>query len=143
MATTYSFGSVNCVISHPLVGQKTVNGLGIGKITTEYTDDLTDSDIGNDGQTMISKMLSHRGKVTFDIQQTSSLNKWLINLVNAAVNADASSWAQATITINENFANGITTIGQDVAPIKRPPHTDDQKGGRVTWEFFVGNLIES
>ena len=69
-STTYSFADVSCVMQHSLVGQKSANGLGIGKITVAFTDNLTQNDLGADGNVMISKIASRRGTITFDIQQT-------------------------------------------------------------------------
>jgi len=140
MTTTYSFADVSCTISHPLTGSKTVSGEGIGKILVSYTDELTGSDLAADGSVMITKIASTRGKVSFEIQQTSSLNKWLLAYANAVTNADASYWASASIAIGELFDNGVNTNANEVALVKRPDRSDAQQGDKVTWDFFVGDL---
>ena len=141
--TTYSFKEVKVTISHPLVGQKVVNGEGIGTITVAYADDLTQSDLGADGAVMISKIESRRGTVTLEIQQTSALNKWLLNYVNAVQNAAASQWAYGLFTLSENFANGVNITAANLALQKRPDHADAQNGGRVSWPFFSPNITET
>jgi hypothetical protein len=140
--TTYSFEDVSFVIQHPALGQKIANGEGIGKITVAYTDNLTESDLGADGGVMISKVLSRRGTVTLEIQQTSSVNKWLLNLANTVVNGASSGWASASITITEKFDNGVTTTASQVALIKRPDRSLAQQGDHVSWELFAANISE-
>ena len=141
--TTYAFKEVKATVSHPLVGQKTVNGEGIGTVTVAYADDLTQSDVGADGSVMVSKIESRRGTIALEIQQTSSLNKWLINYANVIQNAAASQWAYGLFTMSENFTNGINITGANLALQKRPDHADAQNGGRVSWVFFSPNITET
>ena len=141
--TTYSFADVSFVMSHPSVGQKSINGLGIGKITVAYADNNTESDLGADGVVMPSKIASKRGTITLDIQQTSSLNKWLLNYANVVQNASASSWTSASININENFDQGMVTKATGVALQKRPDHSDAAQGDHVSWVLFCASIIES
>jgi len=141
-ASVYSFADVTVSITHPLKGAKIADGLGIGKVSTDFTDDLTNSDLGADGSVMVTKINSQRGTVDLDIQQTSSLNKWLIDLANAVVAAPAASWASTTITIQEKFPNGITTTASKVALVKRPSRENGQTGAHVTWRFFSANMTQ-
>lgn len=140
--TTYSFSDVDVIISHPLVGQKSANGEGIGKLSISYTDNLTESDLGADGSTMISKIESGRGTITLEIQQTSSLNKWLLNYVNKVRNAATGQWAAAAITIEERFKDGVKVTALNVAPIKRPDKSNAQQGDHVSWAFFSPHIEE-
>jgi len=141
--TTYSFLDVNFTISHPLVGQKSVVGEGVGTITVSYADNLTDSELGADGSVMIDKIDTSRGTVSLKLLQTSSVNKWLLNYTNAVRNADASSWAGATITIQELYDNGVLVTAVNCAPVKRPDRTNAQKGDYITWEFFSPHITEA
>ena len=141
--TTYSFKDVNFTIKHSLVGQKNLDGTGVGRIVVAFTDDNTDSDLGSDGNVMVDKIQSKRGTVTLEIQQTASLNKWLTNCYNTVYNAATSYWAGITITVEEKYDNGINTTATGCAFRKRPDRTDDQKGGRVTWEFMSANITQS
>jgi len=140
--TTYSFADVTCVISHSSVGQKSVNGLGIGKITVAYLDNLTESDLGADGAVMVTKVESARCKISLEIQQTSSLNKWLLTYANTVRTAESSVWAGGTIKITENFTNGAAITASYCSLIKRPDRSDAQQGDHVTWEFLSTHTEE-
>lgn len=139
--TTYSAGDVSCTMQHPLVGQRCINGSGMGSVSISYTDNLTESDQGADGSVMITKILSRRGIITLDIQQTSSTNKWLHNYANVVDNASSSEWAKGSMRIAENFENGLVTTASSLAIVKRPDRKDEQNGGHVTWEFFSPNIV--
>lgn len=140
---TYSFADVTFTVNSPLVGQKQVVGQGIGSIKTSQTDNNTESDIGADGTVMPTKVESARGQIDLEIQQTSSLNKWLTNWKNAHQNGSSSDWCGTTITIIENFGNGLTVSATGVSPMKLPDQTDQQQGQRVTWSFFCTSLTRS
>jgi hypothetical protein len=141
--TTYSFADVTCVISHDLVGQKSVNGEGLGKITVSYLDNLTESDLGADGAIMVTKVESSRAKITIEVQQTSSVNAYLIKYANAVRNAPSGSWAKGSIAIKENFDNGIKISASYCSLIKRPDRSDAQQGDHVTWEFLSTHTEEA
>jgi hypothetical protein len=141
--TTYSFQHVSGVISHPLLGQKSFDGSSMVKVTVTYLDNLTESDLGAYGDVMITKVASRRGNVTLEMQQTSSLNKWLINYANKVQNAPAASWADGTITVNENYDNGLNITASDIAIVKRPDRSNAQQGDHVTWEFFSPDITEA
>lgn len=141
--TTYSFKDVSFTITSGLVGQKQVVGEGIGSIKVTMTDELTSSEIGADGQVMTSKIESGRGSVTLEIQQTSSLNPWLHNWLNAHRNAASSEWTDTTITVVENFTNGIKTTATGVSPMKYPDSDDEQQGQRVSWAFAAQNITKT
>lgn len=138
--TTYSFADITFTIKSALSGQKQVVGMDIGSIKVSMTDNLTESDIGADGSVMISKIESGRGQIDLEIQQTSSLYRWLTNWLNAHRSGDSSSWADTTITIVQNYANGLSTTATNVCPLKYPDETDQQQGQKVTWSFFCGNI---
>lgn len=143
MSTTYSFLSTSTTVSHPLIGQHVSNGEGLVSITVAYQDDNTASDIGADGNVMITKVKSRRGTIAIEAQQTSPFNKWMINYSNTVENAAPSYWAQGTIRATEGFDNGITISATQCAIQKRPDHKDEQNGGHVTWTMFSPNITES
>ena len=139
-SNTYSFSRVTAVIQNALVGQKVVTGTGMGSVSVSYTDNNTESDIGADGNVMISEVVSHRGQISLEIQQTSSVNKWLHNLANVLDNASPNQFAGISIRITENFDNGLTTTAARASILKRPDRKDEQHGGRVTWVFFSPDI---
>jgi hypothetical protein len=141
--TTYSFEDVACTIVHDSVGQKSMNGKGIGQLTIAYTNDLTGPDLGADGSVMITKVISRMGQITIEVQQTSSANAWLIEYANTVVEADSSEWAAGTITIEESFDGGVTTTATDCALLKRPDRSLKQQGDHVSWVFFSPHITQS
>jgi hypothetical protein len=140
--TTYDFTSISNTISHPLQGQNQVTGEGIGSVTVTMTDDRTKMDVAADGAVMISKIHSGIGSVAYEIQQTSALNQWLINVYNAVDILDPSYWAQFNISINELYSNGIKITASGAAFQKLPDHKNAQNGDNVTWTFLCANITE-
>ncbi|WP_333813306.1 phage protein [Muricomes intestini] len=139
-STSYSFNDVICTIQNPLAGQKVITGEGIGSISTTYTDDNTQSDLGADGAVMVSKVVSHRGQIVIEVQQTSSANKWLHNLANLLDSANVSKWLSTSIRITEKFSNGLLKSASRAALVKRPDTKDEQQGGKVSWTFMSPDL---
>lgn len=125
---TYSFAYINFIINCPSYGQKSVNGLAIGDAAVTMQDNLTETDLANDGTVMPSRIESKRGNITLQIQQTSSLNNWLLGWVNKLKNSSPSVWASTYITIKENFSNGRAVTAKGVCPLKFPDHKDAQTG---------------
>lgn len=142
MPQTYSFIDTDIILQHPLKGQVSCTGQGLGSVTVDYTDNNTESDIGADGNVMISRVTSHRGTVTVECQQTSNVNAWLVDLANQVDAADASQWAQMAILIKERFDNGLKITCTGCSRVKRPSRKDAQTGDKVSWDLFSANIIE-
>lgn len=138
--TTYGFNKVTVTLQHSLVGQKVISGEGIGSISVAYQDNNTESDIGADGNVMVSEVLSHRGTISLELQQTSSANKWLYNLANVLDNSDPNQFLGISVRITEKFDNGLTTTAARASIQKRPDRKDEQNGGRVTWVLFSPDI---
>lgn len=138
--TTYGFEKVIATIQHPLVGQLVITGTGVGSISTAYMDNNVESDVAADSNTMVSKVRSHRGTITIELQQTSPANKWLHNLANVLDNASPDQFLGTSIRVAENFENGILSSAASAAIQKRPDGKDESNGGRVTWVFFTPDL---
>ncbi len=138
--TTYGFEQVIATIQHPLVGQLVITGAGVGSVSTAYTDNSAESDLAADGNVMVTKVRSHRGTITFELQQTSSANKWLHNLANVLDNASPDQFLGTSVRIAENFRNGILASAAHATIQKRPDRKDEQNGGRVSWVFFTPDL---
>jgi hypothetical protein len=127
-------------MQHALVGQKVINGSGVGSVSIAYQDNNTESDLGADGNVMVSEVLSHRGTISLELQQASSANKWLHNLANVLDNSDPNQFLGISIRITEKFDNGMTTTATRASIQKRPDRKDESNGGRVTWVFFCPNI---
>ena len=141
--TTYDFSQTSVTIQNPLVGQKVINGTGLKSVTWAYDDDLSPTDLGGDGMVMTSKVVSHRGTITIELQQTSAANTWLRNYFNKTENSSG-NWANGTITVKEGFSNGAVMTATNVSPNKRPDHKSSYEGGgTLAWTFKAANITES
>lgn len=138
--TTYSFADVTMAISHESVGQKVVNGEGIGSIAIAFTNDRTTHDVSADGSVMVSKIRARNGTITLSIQQTSSVHEWLWKWFNAIETASASSWAKTTILIN-GLGKNIFATG--VSPQKQADQPFQQQGQQVSWTFMCADIQEN
>ncbi len=141
--STYSFGEVGITMQHPLVGVLSLNGEGMGSITKSFTDNLTESEKGADGSTMVTKVISRRGTLTIEVLQSSYAAKWLTQYNNVLDNAPASSWMAGSLQMIENYDNGLTTTATGLSPVKRPDGKNAQQGALKSFEYFTPNMVEA
>lgn len=140
--TSYSFADVSCIISHPLVGQRQLTGESAESVLVAYADDRTQSAIASDGSVMHSKIVSSRGTVTLELQQTSENNAWITNAVNTVDNAGTPAWSHWQIAIVENYDNGMKILAAYCALQKRPDRKNAQNGDNVSWPFLSMSISE-
>lgn len=135
MSDTYSFGDVNIVISHPQVGQKVINGEGIGNISFDMTTEKTVHDVAADGRIMVSKVPGINGTITIAIQQVSSLHHWLIGWYNHVLISPTSEWALAQLTLRSPvMGDSISAFG--ISPQKMATRPFQAQGQLVTWTLM-------
>lgn len=139
--TTYSFDDVECVFSHPGVGQYIVNGKGVGSISVTMSTDKTSHDVAADGSVMVSKIPGDNAAIDIELQQTSAMHKWLTNYYNFVLLAPASLWAGASITIRDKVGGSLISAF-DVSPLKKADKPYQAQGQRVTWPFLSANCHE-
>lgn len=139
--TTYSFEDVQVVLAHPAIGQNVANGTGIGTITIAMTTDLSTHDVAADGSVMVSKVLGLNGTVALAIQQTSSLDAWLRRWYNYVETADASEWAQMTISMR-NTLGGESITMSGVSPQKLPDRPYQSQGQLITWTLMAQRVTQ-
>lgn len=139
--STYSFGDVTAVISHPDLGQYVLTGEGIGSISWNRTNDTTSHDVAADGVTMVSKIKAKNGTVAINVQQTSDADLWLIKWNNYLEGATADKWALTTITItNPVLKKTVTCTG--VSPQKLADESYQQQGQQKTWNMMAKSIEE-
>jgi hypothetical protein len=116
-----------------------MNGEGMGSITTAMTNDRTAHDVAGDGSVMVSKIRAHNGAVSLTVQQTSSINDWLLKWHNYIDGADASEWADAKIIIRAPYMKRmVTCIG--VSPQKLADLPYQAQGQNVTWSLMAADI---
>ena len=137
--TTYSFTDVTMTISHPAIGQYVASGEGLGSITTTMTTDRSAHDVSADGSVMISKIKARNGSHAIAVQQTSSLNKWLLKLFNYLEAAPTDQWAGITIVLRAPGMQDLIT-SKGVSFQKLPDKPYQQQGQHVTWNLMAADI---
>lgn len=140
--SNYSFGDVSAVVYHPSLGQYVATGAGLGSIKVTMATENSKQDVAADGVVMTSKTLGKNGTVAFEIQQTSGFDHWLRNAYNFLYTADASVWAELSITLRSPVMGDLinATGGSFKGRPERPYESDGQK---VTWEILCENIDDN
>lgn len=137
--TTYSFGDLVGSISHPEIGIYMFEGTGVGSVTISKVTDRTAHDLAADGSIMVSKIAGNNGTVTIEVQQTSSIHKWLLAWFNALVALPTASWAETAITLR-NSATKTSHVCLGVSPQKEADTPYQAQGQRVTWTLMCAEI---
>ncbi len=137
--TTYSFGDLAGSISHPTFGAYIFDGTGVGSVTISKATDRTAHDIAADGSVMVSKIAGNNGTITIEVQQSSSIHKWLTLWFNALWQLPTSEWASTSITLR-NTATGTRHIISGVSPQKEPDTPYQSQGQHVTWTLMCAEI---
>jgi hypothetical protein len=135
----YSFQDLNVVIQHPALGQLVLNGQGIGTITFTPTTDRTVVDTAADGNIMMSAVAGNSATVSIAIQQTSSLQAFLLQWWNYLVGATKDQWGLASLTAHSNvMGTQINCTG--LAPQKPAERPFSAQGQNVTWTLVAADM---
>lgn len=137
--TTYSFADVSFAQSHPKVGKYSVTGEGIGNINVSMTNDRTAHDVAADGSVMVSKIRARNGVITLLVQQTSSLNQWLLKWYNYLEAAPVDTYADTVIVIRAPHMGDLITA-KGVTPQKLPDKPYQAQGQNVTWTLLAADI---
>lgn len=143
IGTTYSFKDLSGAITSPLAGGFNFTGqIGSGKITIEMLTDHGGMDTAADGTVMPFFVAGRSARVTIEVQQTSTLHKWLLfwhNLhVTASSAGEISQWA-GTAMLLRNVLDGTSHTLQGVTPTKVPPKSYAASPTPVVWELLCAN----
>ncbi|GAB6170549.1 hypothetical protein JCM15765_03920 [Paradesulfitobacterium aromaticivorans] len=139
MYSTYSFEDVSVIISNPNFGQFIANGAGVGSISVNMTTDRTAHELAADGSVMVSKIKGRNGSLALSIQQTSSLQKWLLRLYNYLESAAASAWASTTIVVRSPMMQDLH-IAMGVSFQKLPDRPYQAQGQNVNWTLMAADI---
>jgi len=142
--TTYSFKDMTGAFAHPQAGIYTFGGeIGAGQIVVTMTSEKTTHDVAADGNVQISAIAGDNGTVSIEVQQTSSLNQFLVkwfNIVkNSLNNNDISNWVGASLLVR-NSLDGTTHVCTGISPQNIPNKTYAKQGGNVTWVLMCGDI---
>ncbi len=137
--TTYSFSDLAGSISQPTFGAYIFDGTGVGSVTVSKATDRTAHDVAADGSVMVSKIAGNNGTISIEVQQTSSIHKWLTAWFNALWQLPTSEWASTSITLR-NTATGTSHICSGVSPQKEPDTPYQSQGQHVTWTLMCAEI---
>ncbi|NHN33543.1 phage protein [Paenibacillus agricola] len=138
--STYSFGDVTTTFSHPSVGSYATGGAdGLGSISTTMATDRTTHDTSADGQVMVSKIKGRSGTIAIAVQQTSSLNDWLLTLYKYLETAPASEYALTSV-IQRAPSMGDLITATGVSFQKLPDKPYGAQGQQVTWNLMAADI---
>lgn len=139
--STYSFGDVSITLSHPSVGQFTMQGEGIGGVTVTMATDKTAHDVSADGSTMVSKIAGNSGSLALVTQQTSPLDAFLKRWYNYLLTSSSSEWADTSIIIRSAVTpETISCTG--CSPQKLADRPFQAAGQQVTWNIMAANIVQ-
>lgn len=147
MYKTYSFQNIDCVLSHPAVGQLVLSGSGsdekgVGDIAFSLANDNTVHDQAADGHTMISKIIVQSGTIAVAVQQVSDAQDFLARWCNYVTSKATPSkeFAEMTVTCTDAMT-GESWDCKGVSPQKTADTTYQAQGQRVTWNLMAAEMI--
>jgi len=140
--TTYSFDDFEAVLSHPSVGQLSLQGEGLGSIAFDYSGDMSQHDTAADGSVMTSKIKVKNGTIVIQVQQTSEAAKWLRKYVNYVDTAKSSEFARASL-IGESKVMDVKHTCSGISPQKRAGASYQQAGQQISFTLMAANMEES
>lgn len=141
MSSTYGFGDVTLVVSHPAVGRFTAHGSGIGSVTFTMSTERTAHDVAADGTIMITKIEGNNGTIALAVQQTSSFQVYLTKLFNYLRTAPPSQWALIGLTLRSvSMQELINATGVSFQQMADKPF--QQQGQQLTWTLMAANITQ-
>ena len=142
--SVYSIADTTTVVNHPSVGRKVLSdeNNGGGQVSISYQMDMSSQTQTANGYTVINKVRSHAGTVTFEIPQNSPSDMYLRRLIAYLETADAKEFGLTTITIFDAAA-GITFSITGATPQKRPDRSYAQQSGNLNYVFLCAEITES
>lgn len=140
----YSFQDVLVSFSSTSVGAASSTGIGMGSIAIDMATEKTVHEVAADGVVMISKILGENGTVALAMQQTSTLNKYLMKWYNYINNptTPTEAWADMVITVVAININD-KTICTGVSPQKLANRPYQAQGQQVTWTLMAAEITQS
>ncbi len=144
--STYSFKDGQGTVSLPNIDTALLIGgatLGVGQITFEQADNVSENDVSADGAVMTSAMLAPNGTVVIEVQQTSDIHKallaWYNSLVSSMQLGDVSNWTAAAVYWF-NSVDGTSHTALGVCPQKNPAKAYAKRGAMIAWTLMAQSL---
>jgi hypothetical protein len=139
--STYSFADYNISIASPM-GIYSVQGEGIGDITTSRSTTKSVHSVGADGSVMTSKVAGKNGTFAINCQQTSQLNNWLQKLFNLLEVSPSNLWTSIAVTVSNNV-QGEVAVFTGVSFENQAQKSMAAEGAMRSWSMLAQNYIET
>lgn len=141
---TYSFKDTSGALTDPDAGAFLFAGqIGLHQFHIAMNTEKTVHDKAADGSIMVTYISGDNGQVAIEMQQTCSLNAFLLNMYNLKkVAADAGavdSWASTAITLR-NAVDGSVHVMTGVSPSKVPDKIYAEQGQRLVWTLMCADI---
>ena len=142
MPKTYSFSDVNLTLSHPSLGQLSVNGMGLGSVQVSMRTDRSQIEVAYDGTPVVSKIKDRTGTLALNVQQTSELNTNLKKWYNYLESAATSEWSLIKAVLTDK-TTGVQDIMNGGSIVKLPDKTYEATAGQITWNFLFADVTQN
>jgi len=136
--TTYSFKDYNITITSA-IGNFSLQGEGIGSMTTSMSTNKSSQSVGADGSVMTNFIAGDNGTVSFSVQQTSALNSWLTKLYNTLKAAPKGLWCTTSIDVSNLVQQEVEVI-RGVSFEKLPDKPKQAEGQMITWNLMAQDI---
>jgi hypothetical protein len=124
------------------MGVYSVQGEGIGDITTTRSTTKSVHSVGADGSVMTSKVAGKNGTFVINCQQTSKLNNWMQKLFNLLENSPSNVWTAIVITISNNV-QGEVAVFTGVSFENQAEKGMAAEGAMRSWNMLAQTYIET
>jgi len=139
--TVYSFSNIKASISHPSTGAISTDNGGIGSIGISMLTERTTHDTAADGGIFILKVDGNNGIVNLQVQQTSELHRWLLQLASFLMTPtiDQKVWTEINMSIQDN---NMTTLYSCTGGslLKIPDLVFATEGQSVNWIIYFADI---
>ncbi len=143
---TYSFKDLVGVLNFAGFPPFVVSGeLGADRITIRMRTERAAQAVASDGAIMQTYIAGDNGEVTLELQETSPLHAYMVNIMNTLV-------GQANVGNVANFVagtaqftainNGLIFMLYGMSPTKIPDVPFAKDGQNVTWTLLCARIIQ-
>lgn len=140
-AKVYGFENITASISHPSCGAMSTKNTGVGSIGISMLTERTTHDIAADGSIFLLKVEGNNGIISINLQQTSELHRWLLQLAGYVMmtSTDPAVWGEINMSIqDDNMNTAFSCTGGSL--IKIPDLNFGAQGQMVNWIIYFCDI---
>jgi hypothetical protein len=143
---TYSFKDLVGVLNFPGFVPFTLSGeLGADRLTIEMSTERAAQAVASDGAVMQTYIAGSNGRLSLELQETSPLHAYLINVMNTltgqADSGNVSNFVAGTAQFTA-IVNGYIFLCYGISPTKIADIPFAKDGGNVTWSLLCARIVQ-